>query len=179
MPDPTEILTDWKAKTDAATEGPWTWDGDSFDDADQESCPHGTEWTDHGPDLRAAGEGVITSWGYDASGLRIETADAEFIAMSRSAFPRLLAAVEAIRALHRPETRYVARGYEEYSFETRSDALEYGEEVTTFDVCVHCGRVETDDDEDRRYRDSIWPCATAKALDAALSGSEPDERGER
>lgn len=87
----------------------------------------------------------------------------------------LLAAVEAIRALHRPETRYVARGYEEYSFETRSDALEYGEEVTTFDVCVHCGRVETDDDEDRGYRDSIWPCATAKALDAALSGSEPDE----
>lgn len=102
MPDPTEILTDWKAKTDAATEGPWTWDGDSFDDADQESCPHGTEWTDHGPDLRAAGEGVITSWGYDASGLHIETADAEFIAMSRSAFPRLLAAVESVLGLHTP-----------------------------------------------------------------------------
>ena len=99
----------------------------------------------------------------------------DYEVMALAHWPKLLAAVEAIRALHRPETRYVARGYEEYSFETRSDALEYGEEVTTFDVCVHCGRVETDDDEDRRYRDSIWPCATAKALDAALSGSEPDE----
>lgn len=80
MPDPTAILADWKAKTDAATEGPWQYE-------------HGYEsW------VRAdAARGRNNE-----SGLVCEGAwegDAEFIAMSRSAFPKLLAAVESVLAL--------------------------------------------------------------------------------
>lgn len=73
------------------TPGPWHWEGDNFK-GEPEHCPHGTEWTNHGPDLIGlGGEVVISSDGYDASDLSVKAADAHLIA----AAPRLLEALEA------------------------------------------------------------------------------------
>jgi len=77
------------------TPGPWTWEGDSPSDVRPHVCPHSTEWTDHGPDLWGGdGEPVITSYGYDASGLNVKQDDARLIA----AAPDLLEALERIAA---------------------------------------------------------------------------------
>ena len=65
-----------KAKAEAATAGPWRWTGDY----PEGTCPHGYEWTDHGPDLQSGDDYVITTSGYDASGLNIKDVDAEHIA---------------------------------------------------------------------------------------------------
>ncbi len=78
-------MTDLRRLAEAATPGPWHWEGDAPDGA-PEHCPHGTEWTDHGPDLLPADSGppdyksVITSSGFDASSLHISDADAAYIA---------------------------------------------------------------------------------------------------
>jgi hypothetical protein len=88
----------------------------------------------------------------------------------RTAMPALLSAVEKVLALHKPETRFTAAGYEEYSFDTREEAMEWNPVTGSFIVCEHCGSIETDDDPDRSYRDSMWPCATVRALQDAIGG---------
>lgn len=89
----------------AATPGPWKWTGDY----PQGTCPHLTEWSDHGPDLESTGASVtfasgeaapalvITSSGYDASGLTIEDANADHIAYHDPA--HVLADIAAKRAV--------------------------------------------------------------------------------
>jgi len=106
-----ELMALAKAALQGVTPGPWTWDGDTFSDAPEYKCPHGTQWCDHGPDLvRGNPDGstfeefdqanmVITSNGYDASGLEIRTADAEFIMNTRGLVPDLLDAVEELDAV--------------------------------------------------------------------------------
>jgi len=91
-----EELDAIKARCEAATAGPWHWSGDYPSDA---PCPHGTDWTDHGPDLTSSTDPVITSSGYDASSLDVSDADAEFIAAARSDVPALLAEIERLEAL--------------------------------------------------------------------------------
>jgi hypothetical protein len=112
MTDPTGNITDrteWlklidraKASLAAITPGPWMWEGDSFSDQPS-NCPHGTQWTDHGPNLVRADtdpdhyiedDHVITSNGYDASGLEINTANAEFIAAAPELVRELIVALE-------------------------------------------------------------------------------------
>ncbi|MDG5773906.1 hypothetical protein [Mycolicibacterium fortuitum] len=95
------------------TPGPWTWDGDTFADAAEHKCPHGTQWTDHGPHLVRGNEDgsafdewsaddmVITSNGYDASGLEIKTADAEFIAAAPQLVADLADRIESAESLLR------------------------------------------------------------------------------
>ncbi|WP_087075917.1 hypothetical protein [Mycobacterium dioxanotrophicus] len=106
-----DVVERAKAALEGVTPGPWTWDGDTFSDAAEHKCPHGTQWTDHGPDLvrgnedgsaieeYSADNDVITSGGYDASGLEIKTADAEFIAAARTLVPELVAEVERLRKI--------------------------------------------------------------------------------
>ncbi|ORB93978.1 hypothetical protein LAUMK4_05862 [Mycobacterium persicum] len=112
-----DIIARAEAALEGVTDGPWTWDGDTFSDAPEYKCPHGTQWCDHGPDLvRGNDDGsvlddyvaanyVISSNGYDASGLEVKTADAEFIAASRSLVPELVAELKTTRA----QLRQVAR----------------------------------------------------------------------
>lgn len=97
MPDPTEQLADWKAKTDAATEGRWEVvleggppaikmpEGDSYGWVSE--CSSGV-WNCDDP--------YDDCWQYAAAA----TNEAEFIAMSRTAMPKLLSAVESVLALH-------------------------------------------------------------------------------
>ena len=82
-----------EARTNAATEGPWEWDGES-----NEPWPAGDN------SLRsvsgAKDDLVLYAWGYDAYGIEAaRDADAEFIANARVDVPRLLAAVRAVEAI--------------------------------------------------------------------------------
>jgi hypothetical protein len=76
------------------------------------------------------------------------------------------ARLEAVLALHKPDRRYTF-GDAGYSCATKRDAAEVFEvsfnEIEHFDICAHCGDIESDDDPDRSYRESLWPCKTAKA----------------
>lgn len=81
----------------------------------------------------------------------------------------------AVYQLHRAETRYQVDG-DEHSFRTPDELVEYHGElpqsVHIFDVCVHCAYIETWVEEEhgdhaRDYRESLWPCATIRALGGA------------
>lgn len=102
-------ITEDEAAAKAATQGEWEWEGDNFEDQPHR-CPHRTEWADHGPDLvttrkqpphadgsTSPAEYIITSYGYDASGLHVKTADAEHI--TRYNPTRVLAECAAKRAI--------------------------------------------------------------------------------
>lgn len=76
-------------------------------------------------------------------------------------------AVAAARRRHRPEQRYTDTTGES-SYDTAADAAEaFGIPVTAvhyFLICAHCGDIEMGDEDGRDYRESLWPCATAKDL---------------
>lgn len=87
---------------EAATPGPWTWEGDYPDG----HCPHNDEWGDHGPNLVTVATKhvvgrtmewdapiaiVISSTGYDASSLNIRDEDADYIAVMHPEVAKALA----------------------------------------------------------------------------------------
>lgn len=143
MPDRTEQLADWKAKTDAASKGPWEVvleggppaikmpEGDSYGWVSE--CSSGV-WNCDDP--------YDDCWRYAAAA----TNEAEFIAMSRTAMPRILAAVESVLALHteRPLTPF------------SSAAM-----VGAASECRACSRG--------------WPCPTVRAIESALEGGDDAE----
>ena len=71
---------------------------------------------------------------------------------------KLLAALDAILALHKPKTRWTHPNWTG-SFDT-------------FDICAECGRIEAGQlrksREEWSYRESLWPCPTFTAVTAAL-----------
>lgn len=84
----------------------------------------------------------------------------------------LLATLHAVIKLHRPTTRYSPAGEGEFSWPTleamHEDGYDDGE-YTTFDICAECGRIEAEmadrsGGEEWAYLESLWPCATARAL---------------
>ncbi len=77
--------------------------------------------------------------------------------------------LNAVRTLHSKENRY-STDDGDTSYPTEDEALTADPGATinhTFDICTHCGDLESEYRPD--YRDSIWPCATASA--AAQSGT--------
>lgn len=144
----------------AATPGPWRWEGDAFD-GDPPYCPHGSEWTDHGPDLFGGvvgpsgyPESVISSGGYDASYLNITRPNAEHIARHDPA--RVLADCAAKRAiveLHRP-------------YEKRTGWRD-GRDVYEW-LCRSCGGATPDTDPGGNLWLERWneeaPCDTLRVL---------------
>jgi hypothetical protein len=92
MPDSIErLLTDWKDKTDAATPAPWSLIG-------------GGEYV-RGVSLVVGPDDGVTS------------ADAEFIAVSRTAMPKLLAAVESVLALCDELTEIASMNFAEDNYD--------------------------------------------------------------
>lgn len=94
----------------------------------------------------------------------------------------LLAHIDALegqlataRALHKPERRYVTPDDDESSYDDPEWIAEAWDmpvdQVHYFTVCSHCGSVELGTGG-RDYRESLWPCADAKAL--GLDGGDPD-----
>lgn len=89
------------------------------------------------------------------------------------------AALDRIRSLHQPVHRYCDLDGER-SWDTVEEAAEALDispgEVDHFDVCKHCSMVESslwhlNDEEVPWYLESIWPCATAKAIGIEPSGA--------
>ncbi|GAA2159267.1 MULTISPECIES: hypothetical protein [Glycomyces] len=76
---------------------------------------------------------------------------------------RQLAAVDAV---HKPKRLYTTDDGEG-SWSTAGQCADDCEvpldQVKHFDICEACGDMETHDDEWRSYRDSMWPCETARA----------------
>ena len=92
-----------EARANAATEGPWEWEGDAK-----------AEWEEGANSLvpsRRPDDPVLYGYGYDASGIEVKTpADAEFIAHARTDVPWLLEqverrdkALEAVLDLHKED----------------------------------------------------------------------------
>lgn len=83
-------------------------------------------------------------------------------------FPAALAAIEAVLALHRPESRFVVLGYEDVSFSSVEDAEEFVgrpvDDAEEFKLCAECSSF---------HRTVEWPCPTVAAIEGAL-GLEGD-----
>ena len=97
---------------------------------------------------------------------------------AHSHLPAALVAIEAVLALHRPESRFVVWGYEEFSFSSIEDAEEFvghPVEAQEFELCVECKRVE-DGAEDNAaeigYETSLYPCPTRRALEAVIGDDQ-------
>ena len=86
-------LDEIEARANAATEGPWEWEGEAK-----------AEWEIGANSLvpsRRPDDPVLYGYGYDASGIEVKTpADAEFIAHARTDVPALVAALRAVLELH-------------------------------------------------------------------------------
>lgn len=105
MSDPREILNRIREQANAATPGPWEWEGES-----EEMWPTGDN------SLRAVGgtepEFVLMAWGYDAYGITTKSdEDAEFIAASRTTVPVLLDALEKALSLHVEGRPFYGHGF--------------------------------------------------------------------
>ena len=91
-------LNEIEARANAATDGPWEWEGES-DEA----------WTQGDYSLIAQGDPgreVIGSGGHDAGGVDVENpADAEFIAHARTDVPALVAVARFALSQHAPDGR--------------------------------------------------------------------------
>lgn len=90
-------LNEIEARANAATEGPWEWDGES-----NEPWPAGDN------SLRsvsgAKDDLVLYAWGYDAYGIEAaRDADAEFIAHARTDVPDMAAALRAVLEVHKED----------------------------------------------------------------------------
>jgi hypothetical protein len=113
--------------------------------------------------------------------------DIKFLAAARTDIPRLLAALDAVLALHKPETRWTHPDWMG-SFDTIEEAAGYDEDevigdeqksqVDSFDICAECGRIESEQlsesGEEWGYREGLWPCPTVAAVVAALQEGEQD-----
>ena len=144
MSDPREILNRIREQANAATPGPWEWEGES-----EEMWPTGDN------SLRAVGgadpEFVLMAWGYDAYGITAQSdEDAEFIAAARTTVPALLDALEKVLELHQPVTD--GMGFTEDGYGGISPA------------CSSCG---TSDEYAVPY-----PCPTVTAITTALEATK-------
>ncbi|GLU58596.1 hypothetical protein [Paenarthrobacter ureafaciens] len=116
--------------------------------------------------------------------------DADFIAHAPTDQAKLIAAVEAITTLHKPERRWMPYEGAGISFDTEAEALAALEDVDVnsvvvddlaangtpfFEVCSHCKVIEDSPCDgqctlEAGYCESEWPCKTVAALTQALGG---------
>jgi hypothetical protein len=106
--------------------------------------------------------------------------NADFIAAAPTDQARLLAAVQAVTALHKPVTLWMAHEDSDVSYQSKEDLLAERTDLTEadlvpFQLCSHCKMIENSPCEGEctmsaGYRESLWPCATVSAVEAALGG---------
>ena len=127
-------LNEIEARANAATEGPWEWEGDAK-----------AEWEIGANSLvpsRRPDDPVLYGYGYDASGIEVKSpADAEFIAHARTDVPALVAALRAVLELH---PREVVMAADPEFGQMEDDA-----------ICAEC-IVD--------YKPATWPCPTVTAI---------------
>jgi hypothetical protein len=100
-------------------------------------------------------------------------ADAEFIAMARSAMPKLLSAVQNVLALHTAGNIYPLDD-DGYPDQSKEPITTFCEECTSDDTV----RLIEDCEWTEDYASVSWPCPTVKALTDAL-GAEPSNTGSK
>ena len=138
----------------------------------------------HGLDGESAGNSALDS---DAELFVALAAD---LAQSERELAVQAATIEAVKALHVPVRRYQVLGVDERSFDSAEKAADSAEDaaewlddddddgVTFFEVCVECGRIESDQlrwyGEEWSYRESLWPCPTAAILDRTVTTEQPE-----
>lgn len=132
-----EFLQEQKRLAEAATDGPWA----STYGAHEPSRVWASD--DDAEPLAVLGGYVEQS---DSQ------ADAEFIAAARTSAPKLIAAVEAVMAVHRPVD------------------VEPSETV-----CHGCSTLRGTGENARYFPYEEWPCPTIRAIEAELIGGECDE----
>jgi hypothetical protein len=147
MPDDlTATLDRWRAIEQAATRGPW--EAHSY-------------------------VGVYTMWHDEIdTPLVREVAgwdDAVFISAARSAFPLLVAAIEAVLKLHVRQDKPIRT----YDLDLRCEAHDWTKHaVRAFDVvreCPDCTYRERYVCSNRDCREDEWPCPTYLAISAELT----------
>ena len=89
-------LDEIEARANAATEGPWEWEGEAK-----------AEWEEGANSLvpsRRPDDPVLYGYGYDASGIEVKNpADAEFISHARTDVPALVAVARYALSQHAPD----------------------------------------------------------------------------
>ena len=145
-------LEDIKARVEAATEGPWV-----------EFHENGTPGVTEAFHCAPATGTFLVNYGADHDQ---QSRDATFIAHSRTDIPKLLAALEAVEALHRKVPVYVTEAgdckhgadCESVEFEGLSMCPDDTEGYT----CDHCAELNPDE-----YPE--YPCSTIRAITEALA----------
>lgn len=155
--EPTEFLAEQKRLVDAATEGPWAF-ASAPAEGSQETAAEYLEsaLTGDGP--------LFVVWvpatAGEPEGYRVTAAtgdgphasmDAEFIAAARTSVPRMIAALEAVKAAHRPVD------------------VEPSETI-----CDGCSTLRGAGENARYFPHEEWPCPTIRAIEAALGGEGDD-----
>ena len=134
-------LNEIEARANAATEGPWEWEGDAK-----------AEWEIGANSLvpsRRPDDPVLYGYGYDASGIEVKSpADAEFIAHARTDVPALVAALRAVLELH---PREVVMAADPEFGQMEDDAI--------------CGACIVN------HEAADWPCPNVRAITAALEAT--------
>jgi hypothetical protein len=122
----------------------------------------------------------------DSIEARLAKAAPGTITITPSDVSYLLDVARKVRELHRPEKRWMPYEGAGVSYDTEREALEACEDVDLnqvvfeelaengvpfFEVCAHCKHIEDSPCEgectlEAGYRESFWPCATIKALEA-------------
>lgn len=137
-------LDEIEARANAATEGPWEWEGEAK-----------AEWEIGANSLvpsRRPDDPVLYGYGYDASGIEVKSpADAEFIAHARTDVPVLLDALEKVLRLH---PRVVVLHADPEFGRMEDDAI--------------CGACIVN------HEPADWPCPTVEAITTALEGETND-----
>ena len=137
-------LDEIEARANAATEGPWEWEGEAKG-----------EWEIGANSLvpsRRPDDPVLYGYGYDASGIEVKNpADAEFIAHARTDVPALLDALEKVLRLH---PRVVVLHADPEFGRMEDDAI--------------CGACIVN------HEPADWPCPTVEAITTALEGETND-----
>ncbi len=164
MTNITEYLAEQKRITDAATEGPWETFGEeggaTFLESPRDDVLHHDE----------RGHGHMRenfSW--------IHPRDAKFISSARESVPRMIAALEAVTALHKKRDADAVTG------DCATEECDHEDEcpTQTFETCAACWDLCEESDPyfgERGIAPVLWPCPTIRALETALGGQTDGER---
>lgn len=110
-----------------------------------------------------------------------DTRSAEFIALSRTALPKLAEALRAVLELHKPETRWSYESVPDYGFSSKDELIEFfdlhhephnPDDVTEWQVCIHCAEIEAGAAEDYGHITALWPCKTVQAVTDVLEDDD-------
>lgn len=158
MTDPRARLDQVDARTNATTDGPWTYGGQGWVFAPNPIPAHSGSVFD---DLLA----TVTD---DETGA--------FIAAARTDLPAATTALRAVLDLHIKVTRWMPYGDADVSYATPQEAKDWRRmwprEPAPLHLCAECARIEEgptgENTLDVGYLGALWPCPTVTAITTAL-----------